>query len=118
MMHSLADEEITSVTRQSPHLQQDECKMLLAKLPSWQVIDEDGVKKLRREYCFKDYEILLALTTKLGRIAQQYDHHPEIILAWGKVTVTWWTHVSGGLQNNDFIMAAKSDRIAMLVCGI
>jgi 4a-hydroxytetrahydrobiopterin dehydratase len=57
----------------------------------------------------------VALTRKFAAIAEQVNHHPVIMLEWGKVTVTWWTHVIGGLHKNDFIMAAKCDRAAMLV---
>lgn len=79
------------------------------QVPDWQLIDEDGVKKLRRTFKFKDYARALAFTQRVGEIAEQEDHHPVIVTEWGKVTVTWWTHAIRGLHRNDFIMAAKTD---------
>jgi 4a-hydroxytetrahydrobiopterin dehydratase len=47
----------------------------------------------------------------VGALAEQADHHPAILIKWGKVTVTWWTHVLHGLHLNDFILAARTDRL-------
>jgi 4a-hydroxytetrahydrobiopterin dehydratase len=53
----------------------------------------------------------LDFTNRVGELAEQQGHHPAIITEWGKVTVTWWTHKIKGLHRNDFIMAAKTDRL-------
>ena len=45
----------------------------------------------------------------------RFNHHPDLHVTWGKLTVTWWTHVTGGLNRNDFIMAARCDRVALLI---
>ena len=54
--------------------------------------------------------ILLTLN-KVADLAEKEDHHPEIILEWGKVTVIWWSHKIGGLHKNDFICASKTDAL-------
>ena len=48
-------------------------------------------------------------TNKIAELAEEEDHHPAILLEWGRVEVTWWTHKIGGLHKNDFIAAAKTD---------
>jgi 4a-hydroxytetrahydrobiopterin dehydratase len=53
----------------------------------------------------------LEFTNQVGELAEKEDHHPTILTEWGKVTVTWWTHVVKGLHLNDFISAAKTDQI-------
>ena len=66
---------------------------------------------LNRVFKFKDYGQSLAFTQKVAALAEEEDHHPSIILEWGTVEVTWWTHKIGGLHKNDFIAAAKTDAL-------
>ena len=114
-MALLADEQVTAGRKDLTAASAAEADQLMENLPDWTIVKEDGVDKLKREYCFKDYLTLLALAKKIGNIAEQVNHHPVIITEWGKVTVLWWTHTLGGLHRNDFIMAARCDRAAMLV---
>ena len=51
----------------------------------------------------------LAVTNRVGEQAEEEGHHPALLTEWGKVTVSWWTHKIGGLHQNDFIMAARTD---------
>ncbi|MDP2964621.1 MAG: 4a-hydroxytetrahydrobiopterin dehydratase [Pelolinea sp.] len=80
-------------------------------LPGWSVKDESGVKKLSRVFKFKDYLSALDFTQRVGLLAEEEGHHPALVTEWGKVTVVWWTHKISGLHENDFIMAAKTDRL-------
>jgi len=85
----------------------------LAKLKSqldknWKVIDEHH---LEREFIFKNFQEALAFTNKIGEVAEQEDHHPDILLSYGKVKVLLWTHKIDGLSESDFILAAKYDHI-------
>lgn len=114
-MTLLADEKIHLSKKGDPVITAEETDTLLANLSGWKTIKDDGINKLQRDYCFKDYLMILDLCHKIGRIGEQANHHPELHLQWGKLTVTWWTHVIGGLHRNDFIMAAKCDRAAMLI---
>ena len=75
----------------------------------WSVIDEHH---LERTFKFKDFVEALAFTNKLGELAEAQNHHPDIYLAWGQVKVTFWTHKIGGLSENDFIMAAKTNELS------
>ena len=116
-MALLADEKVTAGKKDISPADAAEREALMSKLPGWSIVKDDGVDKLKREYCFKDYLTLLALAKKIGNIAEQVNHHPVIITEWGKVTVLWWTHTIAGLHRNDFIMAARCDRAAMLVAA-
>ncbi|MBT3241371.1 MAG: 4a-hydroxytetrahydrobiopterin dehydratase [Chloroflexi bacterium] len=79
------------------------------QIPDWQIVQVDGQERLEKTFKFKKYLEAVDFTSKIGRWAEKQDHHPAILLEWGKVTVTWWTHVVDGLHQNDFVSAAKSD---------
>lgn len=81
-------------------------------VPQWQLVVRDGIPQLERVFKFKDYAQALEFTNRIAAIAEEQDHHPMMILEWGRVTVHWWTHVVKGLHKNDFIMAAKTDEIS------
>ena len=74
----------------------------------WQVIDEHH---LHREWMLPDFRQALAFVNRIGELAEAEGHHPDIYLAYGKVRVTLWTHKINGLHENDFILAAKIDRL-------
>lgn len=86
-----------------------EIQELLKTISGWNLIQEDGVKKLKKEFLFKNFAKAWEFTSKICHIAEEENHHPAIFLEWGKVTITWWTHKVSGLQKNDFIMAGKTD---------
>jgi 4a-hydroxytetrahydrobiopterin dehydratase len=90
-------------------LSQAEINDLKPQVPEWEVIEIEGIPRLRRAYDFKNFAQALAFTNQVGELAEKEDHHPSLLTEWGKVTVTWWTHKIEGLHQNDFIMAAKSD---------
>ena len=73
----------------------------------WKIINEHHLEK---EYSFKNFKEALDFTVKVGELAEDQDHHPDIFLTWGKVKVTIWTHKIDGLTESDFIFAAKTDR--------
>ncbi len=81
----------------------------IKQVPTWVVLDSAGEKRLEHVYKFKDFAAALAFTNKVGEIAEAEGHHPAILTEWGSVGVAWWTHTIGGLQRNDFMMAAKTD---------
>jgi 4a-hydroxytetrahydrobiopterin dehydratase len=82
----------------------------LPQLPDWRITEVSGSKRLEKSFTCKDFAEALALTNRIGAIAEQEHHHPAIVTEWGRVTVSWWTHAIAGLHVNDFIMAAKTDR--------
>jgi len=94
-----------------PSLAESEIADLMLHVPQWQTVTQDNILRLQRVFKFKDYAQALEFTTKIATSAEKEDHHPLIVLEWGKVTVQWWTHVVKGLHRNDFIMAAKIDEL-------
>ena len=81
----------------------------LRQIPEWTILQVDGIKRLSRSFKFRNFKEALAFTNRVGALAEEQNHHPEITTTWGKVTVHWWTHKIGGLHRNDFIMAALTD---------
>jgi 4a-hydroxytetrahydrobiopterin dehydratase len=109
-MESLADMKVVH-PHQHDRLSQAELEDYKAQVPAWEVVVDVDMPKLKREFKFKNFAQALEFTNKVGALAEEYDHHPAILTEWGKVTVWFWTHVTGGLSQNDFIMAAKIDRL-------
>jgi 4a-hydroxytetrahydrobiopterin dehydratase len=79
------------------------------QVPGWQIVERDGIKQLERAFKFKNFVEALEFTNKVGDLAEEEDHHPALLIEWGRVTVTWWTHAVTGLHRNDFIAAAKTN---------
>jgi 4a-hydroxytetrahydrobiopterin dehydratase len=111
-MSNLATGKCVACRAGEPTLTDDEIAELHPQIPDWQVKEVDGMKRLERVFKFKNFVQALDFTNKIGAIAEEENHHPLIITEWGKVTIDWWTHKIGGLHQNDFIMAAKSDALA------
>jgi 4a-hydroxytetrahydrobiopterin dehydratase len=81
---------------------------LRRQLPAWTAVEEHHLEKTFR---FPDFRAALEFTNRVGDLAEEQAHHPDIHLAWGRVTVTIWTHKIDGLTESDFILAAKIDRL-------
>jgi 4a-hydroxytetrahydrobiopterin dehydratase len=111
-MTDLATEKCIPCRGGEPSLTETEIADLLPRIPQWQAFGQDGILRLQRVFKLKNYAQAVEFTNKIAAIAEEEDHHPLIILEWGKVTVQWWTHVVKGLHRNDFIMAAKTDEMA------
>ena len=108
-MINLAAGKCVPCRGEEPSLTDAEIADLLPLVPQWQLVIRDGISRLEQVFKLKNYAQALELTNKIAAVAEQEDHHPLIILEWGRVTVQWWTHVVKGLHKNDFIMAAKTD---------
>ncbi len=90
-----------------PPLTPDEIRPLTAQLEGWNVVDNHHVEK---EFKFPDFKTALDFVNKVGAIAEEQGHHPDIYLAWGKAGIKIWTHKINGLTESDFILAAKIDK--------
>lgn len=95
--------------RDAPTVTAEEVAELGPEIPDWDLVEEDGVDRLRRVFSFGDFASALAFTDRVGALAEEQGHHPALLTEWGRVTVSWWTHKIRGLHRNDFIMAAKTD---------
>jgi 4a-hydroxytetrahydrobiopterin dehydratase len=106
--------EMTCVAcrRDAPTVTAEEIEELSPQVPDWELVEVDGVPRLRRTFSFSNFADALAFTNAVGEIAEQEGHHPELVTEWGRTTVSWWTHKIRGLHRNDFVMAAKTDELA------
>ena len=90
-----------------PPLKSPELDALFEQLEGgWSVVDEHHLEK---EYRFDDFRQALDFTNRVGEMAEEQGHHPDILLAWGRVGVTIWTHKIDGLTESDFVFAARTD---------
>jgi len=107
-MSELAQETCIPCRGGVPPLKGEELDALQEKLGNgWQIINGHHLEK---EYIFADFRQALDFTVKVGEVAENQGHHPDIYLAWGKVKLTIWTHKIDGLTESDFILAAKADQ--------
>jgi 4a-hydroxytetrahydrobiopterin dehydratase len=111
-MSTLQDSKCTACRADAPRVTDQETAELKPQIPDWQIIERDGIPQLQRAFRLKNFVQALDFTNKVGALAESEGHHPALLTQWGSVTVTWWTHKIRGLHRNDFIMAAKTDRIA------
>jgi 4a-hydroxytetrahydrobiopterin dehydratase len=109
MTRDLASMECVPCRGGIPPLSREEIEPYLADLGSdWQVVDDHHLEK---EYRFKNFREALAFTNRVGELAEDVGHHPDIELAWGRVKLTIFTHKIGGLHEADFVFAAKADAV-------
>ena len=110
-MPDLARMKCLPCRKSAPCLNDDAIAALLPAIPDWQLVEVEGLTRLQRSFPFKDFAEAMIFTGLVAALAEEADHHPRIVTEWGRVTVEWWTHVIGGLHRNDFIMAARTDRL-------
>jgi 4a-hydroxytetrahydrobiopterin dehydratase len=108
MSEELAGKQCVPCRGGVPALQGDELLQLQKQIPRWSVVDGHHI---RRELKFPDFKQALDFVNRVGALAEEQGHHPDIFLAWGKVELTLWTHAINGLTESDFIMAAKIDKL-------
>ncbi len=107
-MSQLASKQCVPCKGGIPPLKGEELKRLNKQIDEWDVIDEHHLSKT---YKFPNFVKALEFVNKVGDIAEQQGHHPNIFLAWGKARIEIWTHKIGGLTESDFILAAKIDEV-------
>ncbi|RJX71387.1 4a-hydroxytetrahydrobiopterin dehydratase [Vibrio sinensis] len=99
-------------------LDAEQQRALLTELTDWALVERDGIPQLEKVYRFKNFKLAWDFSNQVAQIAEEQFHHPTIVLEWGKVTITWWSHSIKGLHQNDFICAAKCDKALELdVCS-
>jgi 4a-hydroxytetrahydrobiopterin dehydratase len=108
-MTELADKQCVPCKGGVPPLRGKELEKLHAGVPKWMVTNEHH---LHREFGFPDFKQALEFVNRVGEIAENQGHHPDILLKWGEVEITLWTHSIDGLTESDFIMAAKIEKLS------
>ena len=110
-MAALREMSCVACRSDAPTVTEAEIAELQPLVSEWEIVEQDGIKKLTRVFRFGDFAEALAFTNTLGELAEQENHHPALLTEWGRTTVTWWTHKIKGLHRNDFVMAAKADEL-------
>ena len=109
-MTELADKQCIPCRGGVPPLAGDELAELLARLGGgWTVVDGHHLSKT---YGFADFASGLAFVNRVGAMADEQDHHPDVHLRWGAVRLEIWTHAIDGLTESDFVFAARTDTLA------
>ena len=111
-MSTLQESNCTACRADSRRATDEEIAELQPQIPDWKIVERDGIPRLERTFRFKNFVEALEFTNKVGALAEAEGHHPAVLTQWGSVTITWWTHKIRGLHRNDFIMAARTDRLA------
>ncbi len=91
-----------------PPLKGGELQQILQQVPQWKAVNEHHITRL---FTFPDFKQALAFVNRVGEVAEEQGHHPDILLTWGKAEITMWTHKIDGLTRSDLIMAAKIDQL-------
>jgi 4a-hydroxytetrahydrobiopterin dehydratase len=110
-METLTQMKCVACRRDAPTVTDAEIAEFHPQVSNWEMVDLDGIKRLRRVYSVDDFAQALDITMKVGKLAEEEGHHPALLTEWGRTTVTWWTHKIKGVHRNDFIMAAKTDEL-------
>src|SRR3989338_966117 len=87
----------------------EEAEVLLKQVRDWRLADDE--KHISKDFKFNNFAEALAFTNKIGAIAEEEGHHPDLELSWGRVGVSLTTHAIKGLSENDFVLAAKIDEV-------
>jgi 4a-hydroxytetrahydrobiopterin dehydratase len=106
-MGELATEHPHEYPKGSPPLSEEETAALGTEIPDWEIEENT----LRRIIVFKNFNEAFGFMTRVALLAETEGHHPDIVNSWNRVELRFWTHTVGGLTRNDFIMAAKVDRL-------
>ena len=107
-MMELAQKTCVPCRGSVPPLRGIEIQRLADQVPRWKVVDEHHIE---RTFEFSNFRDALGFTNRVGELAEEQGHHPDIYLAWGKTGITIWTHKIDGLTESDFVMAAKIDAL-------
>lgn len=109
MSGSLADRDCVPCRGGVPPLGVDQIEELRRQIsPEWLVVERHH---LEREISLPSFRKAMALANQIAEVAEQQRHHPDLLVAWGRLKVTLFTHAIGGLHQNDFIMAARIDAL-------
>jgi 4a-hydroxytetrahydrobiopterin dehydratase len=91
-----------------PPLKGDELRRLAGQLPDWEVVDGHHLRRLFR---FRNFREALDFVDRVGELAEEQAHHPDISFGWGRAEVVIFTHKIDGLTESDFVFAAKTERL-------
>lgn len=92
-----------------PALTPDAARQLSRQTPDWTLSEK--ADRIARAFRFADFVEAMAFVNRVAALAEEQGHHPDIAIHWNQVELSLWTHSIGGLHENDFVMAARIDRL-------
>ena len=107
---TLADRRCVPCKGGIPPMPRPQAERYLAETPLWRL--DEAATRIRRRFAFKDFAAALAFADRVGALAEEEGHHPDIAFGWGYAEIVFYTHKIKGLHENDFVMAAKIDALA------
>ncbi len=107
-MSELASKSCVPCKGGVPPMKGDELERMMKQVPEWKAVNEHHIT---RTFKFPDFKQALEFVNRVGELAEQQGHHPDILLKWGQAEITMWTHKIDGLTESDLIMAAKIDKL-------
>ena len=107
-MSSLAGKTCVPCRGETPPLKGEDLSLFQKQVDGWNIAEEHHITKV---FKFPDFRAALRFVNRVGELAEEQGHHPDIFLAWGRVEITTWTHKINGLTESDFILAAKIDQL-------
>jgi 4a-hydroxytetrahydrobiopterin dehydratase len=107
-MSELAERQCVPCRGGVPPMKGEQITEMSSQLPDWQVVNEHHLQRL---YRFKDFRETLDFVNRVGELAEEQGHHPDVCFGWGKADITIWTHKIDGLTESDFVLAAKIDKL-------
>jgi 4a-hydroxytetrahydrobiopterin dehydratase len=110
MSTTLAEKTCTPCRGGVPPLTREEAEALHAQAPEWALLED--AHRIERAFRFGNFREALTFVQRVGELAESEGHHPDVSFGWGYATVSLRTKKIKGLHENDFIMAAKIDRLA------
>ena len=108
-MSDLAERQCVPCRGGVPPLTGAEIQPLAEQVPGWEVVDEHHLQKTCK---FGNFREALEFVNRIGELAEEQGHHPDICFGWGKAEISIWTHKINGLTESDFVLAAKIDKLA------
>jgi 4a-hydroxytetrahydrobiopterin dehydratase len=111
MMEELAKKKCVPCEGGTPPMSSQEANQYLSQVMGWELVED---KKIKKEFRFKDFKESLDFVNSVGSLAEEEKHHPNITIIYNKVRLSLSTHAIGGLSQNDFIIAAKIDKLNKL----
>jgi len=108
---ALADRHCVPCEGDVPPLTADQLAPLLEQLEGWTIEEAGDHEQLVKAFRFRNFLEAVEFVNRVTPVAEAEGHHPDLLVSWGRVRVQLWTHAAGGLTDNDFVLAAKIDRL-------
>jgi len=109
-MNQLANHQCQATPRDASRLDSKQIAELLPQVDGWATHYQEDILQLVKTFKFGNFVQAMAFANQITSIAETNDHHPSLLVQYGSVTVSWWSHSIGGLHLNDFVLAAKTNK--------